>query len=446
MRSAAPIASSVLLFAFVFVLVLELGCAGQGGGSGSGNGASGGSSSGGGGGGGASGGQSGGGGGGAGGQSGGGGSGASGDAGPDHVVGPGTYALPAPKQCDNQFFVPNCTWGMASTACGGKCSSVNACQENTSSKPGADVNFVCPRFMLFSDEMQQAAIDDGLSAFNYAVAGHDVDMNGIDGSDRTSCCQCYQLVFDYPAENQANQNASPTGPSAIPIPPPLIVQSFNTGTAGPQDFDLFMGAGGFGANNACDPNGTPKDQAGIYTYTSFPPDGECCSGGVKGAGIYQECKTTINWVTTDSLSSSGCQTRIANACNMINAPSAAVAAETVRSCKQSNDPSSYYHLNWNVHVMKVECPAHLTEVTGCKLAARGLPAVDPTVTTGAAAAGNPMFHANAGNGTHFSTTTMQDCCKPTCAWQDDVTGMGLSAVGQYNSFYSCDATGVPFTE
>src|SRR5689334_19669751 len=108
MRMASPMVSTIALVA------LGLACAGR-----SGDGAgTGGSSSGGGGGGGAGGGQSGGGGsGGGGGQSGGGGSGAIGDAGSDHAVGPGSYALPAPKQCDNQFFVPNCTWGMASTAC-----------------------------------------------------------------------------------------------------------------------------------------------------------------------------------------------------------------------------------------------------------------------------------------------------------------------------------------
>ncbi len=147
-------------------------------------------------------------------------------------IAPGSYALNPPDPCNNQFYVPNCTQGNAATACGGVCSSINACQESTASKPGADVTFLCPRFMLYSDEMTQAAIDDGNTAFNYAVVGHDVDTGGIDGAAQSSCCQCYQLIFDYPAENQANVDASQTGPSAIPIPPPLIVQSFNTGTNG----------------------------------------------------------------------------------------------------------------------------------------------------------------------------------------------------------------------
>jgi len=300
--------------------------------------------------------------------------------------------------------------------------------------------------MLFSDEMLQAAIDDGNTAFNYAVVGHDRDTGGIDGSDKTSCCQCYQLVYDYPAENQCNVNASNTGPSAIPIPPPLIVQSFNTATNGPDDFDVFMGAGGYGGNNACRPNYSMTDAAGLYMYTTFPDNGQ--SGGIKGAGTYTDCKTTIQWVTTASLSSAACQNDIAAACNQTSSNSTLMTNETINSCIKSNDPNTYYHLNWFVHVMKVECPTHLTQVTGCKLAPQGLPQVDPTVTTAAQAANNPAFKATAANGNHFSTTTMQDCCKPSCAWQDWVTGSsgGLTAVGDYNSFYSCDQNGVPITE
>jgi hypothetical protein len=356
----------------------------------------------------------------------------------------GSYALPPPRQCGNQFFVPGCTRGDPTSACGGHCSSINACQENASSKPGDDVTFLCPSFMLFSDAMLQAAVDDFGSnpPFNYAVVGHDTDTDGLDPGARSTCCQCYQLVFQYPAENQANVNASAAGPSAIPIPPPLIVQSFNTAAGGGQNFDVYMGAGGFGANNACDPNGQPQAASGLYTYTSFPDDGECCQGGVKAAGIYSECKTSINWVTTESLSLPACQNRVASACNMIAAPSSAVTAETVRSCTRSNAPSSYYHMNWTVYARRIECPAHLTEVTGCKLAPQGLPAANRNVTTAAQAAGDATFRPR------YTTTTMQDCCKPTCAWQDNVVGAsaGLKAVGLYDSFYSCDQQGRPLTE
>ena len=48
--------------------------------------------------------------------------------------------------------------------------------------------------------------------------------------------------------------------------------------------------------------------------------------------------------------------------------------------------------------------------------------------------------------TGIHTTTMQDCAKPTCAAQDHTIKTGHTADGLYNSFYTCDANGVPFTE
>jgi hypothetical protein len=43
--------------------------------------------------------------------------------------------------------------------------------------------------------------EDGLDGFHYAVVGHDPDKGGIDG-DAHSCCQCYQLVYAYPSNQQ----------------------------------------------------------------------------------------------------------------------------------------------------------------------------------------------------------------------------------------------------
>ena len=123
-------------------------------------------------------------------------------------------------------------------------------------------------------------------------------------------------------------------------------------------------------------------------------------------------------------------------------------ADSIQSCTESNDAASYYHLNWQVYAKKIECPTHLAQVTGCKLAPQGLPAANPNVTTPAQAAADSSFKAMTANGLHYTTTTMQDCCKPTCAWQDWVTGSngGLTAVGQYNSFYTCAPERVPVTE
>jgi hypothetical protein len=311
------------------------------------------------------------------------------------------------------------------------------------------VAFICPQWMLFSDAMKQAATADGNSAFNYAIVGHDVDYNGIDGTAQSACCQCYQLVYDYPSDRDTQARANPNDPNnnqsgITPLPPPLIVQSFNMG-ATTDSFDVFMAAGGFGANNACDPKGTPPATSGQYIYTSFPPDG-ADNGGVKGATKYTECKTAVQWVTTASLSTPACQSKIQSECNMIAAPSATTTADSIRSCIQSNNPQNYYHLNWYVYAMKVECPSHLTDLTGCKLADQGLPKVNASVTTAAQAAANASFRSKSGSGTRLWTSTMQDCCMPSCAFRDHVTGAGLQAQGLYNSFYSCDKDGVPMTQ
>jgi len=326
---------------------------------------------------------------------------------------------------------------------------VNACQDTVASKPNKSVAFICPQWILFSDQMKQAAALDGNSAFNYGIVGHDADAGGIDGNATSACCQCYQLVYDYPSDRDTQARANPNDPNntqsgITPVPPPLIVQSFNMG-ATTDSFDLFMGAGGFGANNACDPNGTPQDNSGQYIYTSFPKDG-ADNGGVKGATKYTECKTQVQWVTTASLSTDACQSKIQTACNQIVAPSKTTTDDTVRSCIQSNNPQTYYHLNWYVYAMKVECPTHLTDLTGCKLAPQGLPAVNPNVTTAAQAAANSSFRSKSGSGTRLWQSTMQDCCMPSCAFQDNVTGRNLTATGLYNSFYSCDKNGVPITE
>jgi hypothetical protein len=379
--------------------------------------------------------------------------GGNGSAGDGPIVGPGTYALPPPSQCHNQDYIDyqeGCIEGDTNSRCGGKCNTINACLESSADKPYADVTFICPRFMLFSPEMMQAAIDDGNSGFNYAVVGHDVDRGGIDGDAQSTCCQCYQLVFAYPSPNNDRQAlTNPDNPdppaSAIPIPPPLIVQSFNT-AATATTFDVYMAAGGLGANNACAPNLQPASRSGLYMYTAYPPDGQPSQGGVKPASLYPECKTTINWVTTASLSSDACQSRVEQACSLFESNIPGLADQATLSCTESNDPNSFYHLNWAVHVMKVECPEHLAQVTGCKLAPQGLPEVDRNVTTAAQAAAHASFWDTSSSGGLYETTTMEDCCRPSCASMDWISGRGLTTDDEYNAFYSCNQNGVPITE
>ena len=193
-----------------------------------------------------------------------------------------------------------------------------------------------------------------------------------------------------------------------------------------------------------------KSPSGRYLYSSFPEQGEPGSGGVNAATQLAGCKNDLNLVTADTLSSATCVSNVQETCTRFASATltAPALADTVQSCLSSNQPSNYRHINWQVYAKKIECPTHLTQVTGCKLAPQNLPAANPDITTPEQAAQDSTFRATSGGGAPYTTTTMQDCCKPTCAWQDWVTGSngGLTAVGQYNSFYSCDQTGTPVTE
>lgn len=345
----------------------------------------------------------------------------------------GFYELPPPHDCHNRFFIDECDSGDPNSACGGLCQPVNACfEEGKTGEPG----FICPRFMLFSDEMAQAAEDDaknygwstdGESPFTYAVVGHDLDPGSAldSGVSGNTCCQCYQLIPVAP-EQQA---------STLPLPKPMIVQSFNTG-ASTTTFDVFMGGGGLGAFDAC----TPTGSAPGHQYTSYPTEGQPFGGGISAVAQFGNgtaCKDETSAVTPATLSSAACQGLIADACSeIVAADSPEITELTQRSCVQSNQPESLYHQNIQVLAKRVACPTALTRVTGCQLNGAA-PAVDPAVLTAAQAQADGSFHGG------YHTTTMQDCCKPTCAWSDNVT---QATSGGYDSFYTCHADGVPLTE
>ena len=354
------------------------------------------------------------------------------DSGPPPI----TYALPPPNQLINQFNVPGCQPGVATSPGGGNCTpGQNACE---GTKQGAQINFLCPRFMLFSDEMIQAAADDGNTGLNYAVVGHDLDYGGIDGNLPISCCQCYQLVYSLP-EQEAQVGGN--GASAIPIPPPLVVQAFNTSAGGGKNFDVFM-AREDSALSMLAIRTFPRCQA-HQANTSIPSFQRMANQAVAARMPLPRspvARAPTILVTTATLSSTTCQANVATACGKFASRSSTVTSESINSCTQSNNPNTYYHINWQIYAKRVECPTHLTQVTGCKLAPQGLDPVDPAVTTAAQAAADSSFKSG------YTTTTMQDCCMPTCAWQNNTKGQNLSTVGDYDSFYSCDQNGVPVTE
>ncbi|NLD92799.1 MAG: hypothetical protein GX639_09040 [Fibrobacter sp.] len=354
-----------------------------------------------------------------------------------------SYYLNPPSPCYNQFYVKDCIPGDPKSACGGECTVANSCSPpEDQSKANRPKTFICPRFMLFSTEMIQAAKDDaalygweknGELPFNYAIVGHDPD-DGTGGLDDTSssCCQCYQLVYETP------EPSSPKPPE-LPYPKPLIVQSFNTAASGPKGFDVFMGAGGYGAFNSCynDPAFSNTTKFNEFIYDKYPYQNPG-SGGISFLRYETECRKS--WPPTiDDVMSEECQEKIKEMCNqaLVNA-SEQITEDTRRSCILCNQVESLYHQNWTVMVKRVRCPENLTRVTGCRLKEDKLPLPVPDVRTPAQAVANGTFKSG------YHTTTMQDCCKPTCAWANWVEGY-LPVDGEWNSFYSCDKNGKPFT-
>jgi len=377
--------------------------------------------------------------------------------------------LPPPDQChdlDNQPWsndpTTGCVAGNASSKCGGKCETASVCESPTA-KLDADREYMCPRNILFSPELEQAAIDDGLQGFHYAVVGHDPDQGGIDGNEAT-CCQCYQLVFAYPSPNNDPQvltdpdhpNNSPT--SAIPVPAPLIVQTFNT-SATATTFDVYMPAGGMGAQNGCFllPNSGSDAAQRKYMYTDYPLNGQPGNGGVKPVSLQEwaaDCKTKNTdphpqWVTQATITSPACVQDFTDACNKITSAVPGLTDLGRSGCIKANTVDSFYHLNWSVYAMKVVCPEHLTRVTGCKLAYNGTKpsAVKPNVKTADQANADADFWKKTANSSSlYETTTMEDCCRPTCAIYNQITTRGLTTDPQYRSFYNCDINGVPWTQ
>jgi hypothetical protein len=353
------------------------------------------------------------------------------------------YKLSPPDTCMNQFYAKGCVEGNAASACGGKCRVANSCSPpEDPSKGNLPKNFICPRFMMFSSAMLQAAKDDAAqygwgaeAPFQYGVVGHDADVGGLD-DNQSSCCQCYQLVFEMP------EPSSPQFPE-LPQPKAMVVQSFNTAASGPKGFDVFMGAGGYGAFNSCynDPAFGNTTKFNEFLYQNFPWQNPG-SGGISFLR-YPECRGTAWPPTAEGLSSGQCKETLQQQCNQAQSVSAEVTADTRNSCLQTNQLASLYHQNWKVRAKRVRCPENLTRVTGCRLAEETLPLPLPAVQTPAQAGSNGTF---TGPNDQYHTTTMQDCCMPTCAWSDWVEGKGLKTVDGWKSFYSCDKAGKPRTE
>ncbi len=239
----------------------------------------------------------------------------------------------------------------------------------------------CPHLMLLSPDMQFAAEADQNSWALYAVVGI---------GSQNDCGACYQL--------EITSGGSPS-------PNKFIVQAVNTGSdVSSGQFDILVGAGGFGIYDACAsdcqsgtvcPGGhcnAPMFTGGFYDWE---PDGNCYGGGVRSADGCS--KLTSGSSFADSTLLYGCPIAITRG----------------------------YHQNFNAKWAKVQCPESLYKVTGIKRKDNDqYPKPQPS-----------MNLPNQGR-----TTTTMDCCKPTCAWRQNVATVTDPTLPQV---YTCDKTGLP---
>jgi hypothetical protein len=285
--------------------------------------------------------------------------------------------------------------------------------------------------MLGSPIMIQAANKDNLGdTYTYAVVGKDPDYGGLDAKkeEASGCGQCYEIEFvDEQKEYQRK---------------PLIAQAFNTQAGGASNFDVYMAAGGYGAFNSCAPDSSfgNTTQSGSFVYKSVPMrDGVTIgsiAGGLRGSPFCtdRECNTipASFWSGCDDGDHKGYCITDDSECDEFTTASPEYTTGVRAACKFAFHNN--YHWNGTVkRVRRVRCPDNLTNVTGLKLIDASLPTPQDEARRGEG------WKTHTLDGKGFTTTTMEDCCKPSCSNAFNVTGNGIDK--SYNVMYSCDSSG-----
>lgn len=246
---------------------------------------------------------------------------------------------------------------------------------------GPDVGFACPHMLMYSTDMMLAASYDGLDdTFIYAVAGSSGDQD---------CGHCYQ-VQPLDAESWWDDSLAERQ---------ILLQVVNSGPdVMPGQFDIFMGAGGFGYFTACTSDcrtnycGGGACADGMYDrdYAAWNPTPNCYGGGLR------------------HLNESG----LIEACQNLTGDSPEYKNQVLwQSCVESN--LHLYHQNFiNTNVLPVQCPDGLVRLTGLRRSDDDhLPQPHP---------GNDhTIHCRGSKESNqYCMTSMQDCCMPSCSWMN----------------------------
>ena len=279
----------------------------------------------------------------------------------------------------NSSYLP---YGPPSTSTNADYNGKSACGGGGDSK----ISWSCPHLMLLSPDLQNAAKMDGNDWAVYGVAGF---------GQQSDCGKCFQLEI--------------TGGGTYPPKPKYIIQAVNTGSdvSGGQ-FDILIGAGGFGIYDACSSdcksgqvcsgghcNG-PQYSGDFHAWT---PNGNCYDGGIHDPN---GCDALVNKASQNRT----------------------FAEQTlVYGCKAALE--QHYHQNFQVNFKQVQCPKSLYQVTGIK-------SKDDYLLT------SPHIDLKLEN--QGRTTTTMDCCKPTCAWRQNVQSFTDS---NWPQVFVCNQAGIP---
>ena len=358
--------------------------------------------------------------------------------------------------------------------------SQTPCQDPSSFDPNKPAYNIDPRMMLGSSTLKKAASDDGNEWANYGIATHSNSKSncgrcyqveytpncGIVNAGKLCGEGCTSPYNCYPSQKDICDPS--TGKCTNHPKTPLIVQSFNTGidcsmsqypcnftpgsncqetiqqcsddstepscsnkkykfnqksniwetcsgtakdgctrrkivgtTTKLQDdggqFDIYMGFGGFGAFDGC----TDKSptQKGFYggNVSDWPGYPDTRFGGAVNK---QQCEDIRNVPGFKGKNS-----------DWDNRDGINFGEELINSCNLAFSDDNPYHGNWAVKYKEVECPDNLIKTTGLALKNRSIgidgKKLDKPVKT--------LLDNGAHNG---FTSSMMDCCKPSCAWQD----------------------------